>query len=192
VALLTCVIVVLIGVPMAYGMERGKFKRTQFFTRLLQLMPIAAPPMVVAFGYIILFSSDAFPYLGTTWLLILGHVVSTLPYMVQTLIGDIRHLGLVQLEQAADSLGAATVPPCGGAYPATQYPFRTLYRGCPIHRGVPVEQPHSGFSESNVSHRAPTVLLQCLRLCLFRYGSTPSAFHRGLLTRYRSTHRHFH
>jgi len=107
VALLTCVIVVLIGVPMAYGMERGKFKRTQFFTRLLQLMPIAAPPMVVAFGYIILFSSDAFPYLGTTWLLILGHVVSTLPYMVQTLIGDIRHLGLVQLEQAADSLGAS-------------------------------------------------------------------------------------
>ncbi|GAB4374967.1 MAG: ABC transporter permease subunit [Spirochaetales bacterium] len=106
VAIVTCTIVVLIGVPMAYGMERGKLKRTQFLTRLLQLMPIAAPPMVVAFGYIILFSSDAFPYLGTTWLLILGHVVSTLPYMVQTLIGDIRHLGLVQLEQAADSLGA--------------------------------------------------------------------------------------
>ncbi|MFQ3621063.1 MAG: ABC transporter permease subunit [Spirochaetales bacterium] len=106
VALATCFLVVVIGLPMAYGMERGKIKKTQFITRLLHLMPLAAPPMVVAFGYIILFSSDAFPYLGTTWLLIMGHVVSTLPYMVQTLIGDIWHLGLIQLEQAADSLGA--------------------------------------------------------------------------------------
>jgi putative spermidine/putrescine transport system permease protein len=106
VAFATCVIVVMVGIPLAYGMERGTLKRSQFLARLLHLLPIAAPPMVVAFGYIILFSSDRLPFLGATWLLIMGHVISALPYMIQTLSSDIRHLDLVKLEQAADSLGA--------------------------------------------------------------------------------------
>jgi len=106
VALACCLVVVAVGVPLAYGMERGSLKRAQFLTRLMHLLPIAAPPMVVAFGYIVLFSSDALPFIGATWLLVVGHVISALPYMFQTLSADIRHLDLVRLEQAADSLGA--------------------------------------------------------------------------------------
>src|SRR3546814_3175377 len=49
-------------------------------------------PLVLGFGFILVFSSDALPYLGSGWLLVGGHVVLTLPYLLQTLVADMRHL----------------------------------------------------------------------------------------------------
>ncbi len=74
--------------------------------RILYLLPIAAPPLVLGFGFILVFSSDALPFLGATWLLVAGHVVLTLPYLMQTLVADMRHLDLRTLETAAESMGA--------------------------------------------------------------------------------------
>jgi putative spermidine/putrescine transport system permease protein len=39
--------------------------------------------------------------------LIGGHVILTLPYLLQTLVGDMRHLRLAELETAAESLGGS-------------------------------------------------------------------------------------
>jgi putative spermidine/putrescine transport system permease protein len=75
--------------------------------RLLALLPIAVPPLVLGFGFVLVFSSDVLPYLGSLWVLIAGHVVLTLPYIVQTLVADMRHLRLGILLQAAESLGAS-------------------------------------------------------------------------------------
>jgi putative spermidine/putrescine transport system permease protein len=55
----------------------------------------------------LVFSSDTLPWLGSVGLLIAGHVVLTLPYLLQTLVADMRHLRLDALEQAAESLGAS-------------------------------------------------------------------------------------
>ncbi|MDQ4059512.1 MAG: ABC transporter permease, partial [Pseudomonadota bacterium] len=44
---------------------------------------------------------------GSLWVLIGGHVVLTLPYLLQTLVGDMRHLRLAELEGAAESLGGS-------------------------------------------------------------------------------------
>ena len=44
------------------------------------LLPIAVPPLVLGFGFVLVFSSDVLPYLGNLWVLIAGHVVLTLPY----------------------------------------------------------------------------------------------------------------
>jgi putative spermidine/putrescine transport system permease protein len=74
--------------------------------RLLYLLPVAAPPLVLGFGFILVFSSEALPFLGASWLLIAGHVVLALPYLMQVLVADIRHLDLDTLEAAAESLGA--------------------------------------------------------------------------------------
>ncbi len=103
----TCLIVTAIAVPMAYALSRSVHKSTGFIVRLVTVMPIAAPPLVLGFGYIIFFSTDTFPWLGTTPLMIAAHVVTTLPYMFQTLVADIRHLHLDRLELAAESLGAS-------------------------------------------------------------------------------------
>lgn len=106
VAALTCGIVTVIALPMAYALTRNMGRFAALFTRLLTSLPIAAPPVVLAFGYIILFSTDELPYLGSTSLIVAAHVVATFPYMFQTLVADIRHLKLDSIELAAESLGA--------------------------------------------------------------------------------------
>ncbi len=107
VAISTCAIVTIIAVPMAYALTRSLGKTASLIARIVTVMPIAAPPLVLGFGYIIFFSTDEFPWLGTTPLLIAAHVITTLPYMFQTLVSDIRHLHLDRLELAAESLGAS-------------------------------------------------------------------------------------
>jgi putative spermidine/putrescine transport system permease protein len=102
----TCVICTALALPMAYAMYRSAAGGARLAARVISLLPIAVPPLVLGFGFILVFSSDQMPWLGSFWLLVAGHVVLVLPYLLQTLITDMRHLNLAELEQAADSLGA--------------------------------------------------------------------------------------
>jgi len=107
VAAATCLVTTLIGLPLAYGIYGAGSRGVRAAGRLIALLPIAVPPLVLGFGFVLVFSSDALPYLGSLWVLIAGHVVLTLPYIVQTLVADMRHLRLGTLLQAAESLGAS-------------------------------------------------------------------------------------
>jgi putative spermidine/putrescine transport system permease protein len=107
VAAATCAVTTLIGLPLAYTIYGAASRGVGAAARLLALLPIAVPPLVLGFGFVLVFSSDALPYLGSLWILIAGHVVLTLPYIVQTLVADMRHLRLGILLQAAESLGAS-------------------------------------------------------------------------------------
>lgn len=102
----TCVASALIGVPFAYAIHHAAQRQVRAAVRILYLLPVAAPPLVLGFGFILVFSSPELPFLGATWLLIAGHIVLALPYLMQTLVADIRHLDLDTLEAAAESLGA--------------------------------------------------------------------------------------
>ena len=106
VATSTCVVTALIGLPLAYAIYRAASRGVRVAARILYLLPIAVPPLVLSFGFVLVFSSDTLPFLGSTWVLVGGHVVLTLPYLLQTLVGDMRHLRLQQLEMAAESLGS--------------------------------------------------------------------------------------
>ena len=107
VAAATCVVNALIGLPLAYAIYRAASRGVRAAARIVYLLPIAVPPLVLAFGFVLVFSSDTLPFLGATWILVGGHVVLTLPYLLQTLVGDMRHLRLEQLEMAAESLGSS-------------------------------------------------------------------------------------
>jgi putative spermidine/putrescine transport system permease protein len=102
----TCAVTAAIGLPLAYAIYSAASRGVRVAARVLYLLPVAAPPLVLGFGFILVFSSDTLPFLGTTWLLIAGHVVLTLPYLMQTMVADMRHLDLASLEAAAVSLGA--------------------------------------------------------------------------------------
>ena len=97
----------LVGTPLAYALYAAASRRVRLAARILHLLPVAVPAIVLGFGFMLVFSTDALPYLGSTWVLVGGHVVLALPYLLQTLIGDMRHLGLDRLELAAESLGAS-------------------------------------------------------------------------------------
>lgn len=103
----TCVLNVLIGLPLAYAIQAGARGGVRLAARLVTLMPVAVPELVLAFGFILVFSSDALPWLGSFWLLAAGHLVLTLPYTVTALVADMEQLRLDEYEHAAATLGAS-------------------------------------------------------------------------------------
>jgi putative spermidine/putrescine transport system permease protein len=103
----TCVLNVIIGLPLAYAIQAGARGGLRIAARLVTFLPVAVPELVLAFGFILVFSSDALPWLGSFWLLAAGHLVLTLPYTVTALLADMDQLGLEMYEYAAATLGAS-------------------------------------------------------------------------------------
>ncbi|MEN2475804.1 MULTISPECIES: ABC transporter permease [Burkholderia] len=106
VALACCAINAALGLPLAYALHHRAVAGRGFAARVVMLMPIAVPALTLGFGYIAIFSGDTLPWLGTLPLMIAAHAVLTLPYLLQTLLSDLRHLGLERLEACAATLGA--------------------------------------------------------------------------------------
>ncbi|HEY7945230.1 MAG: ABC transporter permease [Burkholderiales bacterium] len=106
VATITCSACAAIGLPLGYAIFRTRSRRIRALARVLYQLPVALPALVLAFGFILVFSSDALPWLGSIWLLAAGHLVVTLPYFLHTVIADMQRLGLHTLEEAAESLGS--------------------------------------------------------------------------------------
>jgi putative spermidine/putrescine transport system permease protein len=106
VATLTCASCVALGLPLAYAVFRTENAKIRALARVLYQLPVALPALVLAFGFILVFSSDTLPWLGSIWLLVAGHVVLGLPYFLQAVVADMQRLGLHTLEEAAESLGS--------------------------------------------------------------------------------------
>lgn len=102
----TCAGAALLAIPLAYTLYHRANQGGVFAGRLLASLPVAVPALTLGFGYILVFSSDLMPWLGTLPLLIAAHVVLGLPYLTQTLLADLQHLGVVELEACAATLGA--------------------------------------------------------------------------------------
>lgn len=107
VALACCAVDAGIGMPLAYALNHRARKGRGAATRIVMLMPVAVPALTLGFGYIAVFGGDTLPWLGTLPLMIAAHAVLTLPYLVQTLLSDLRHLDLAKLEDCAATLGAS-------------------------------------------------------------------------------------
>ena len=107
VALSACAINTVLALPLAYSLYHGAKKSGSLAARIVSAMPIAVPPITLGFGYVIVFNTDWLPWLGSLPLLIAAHAIHTLPYLTNTLLSDLRHLGLERLEMAAATLGAS-------------------------------------------------------------------------------------
>ena len=73
----------------------------------MALLPIAVPDLVLGFGFILVFSSNTLPWLGSIELLIAAHVVLTLPYTISTVLSDMQQRNIAMYEQVAASLSAS-------------------------------------------------------------------------------------
>jgi len=103
----TCVVAALLATPLAYALHHRAARGAAFAEGLVASLPVAVPALTLGFGYVLVFSSDLMPWLGSLPLLVAAHVVLTLPYLTQTLLADLRHLGLAELEACAATLGAS-------------------------------------------------------------------------------------
>lgn len=108
VAISACTINAVIALPLAYSLHHSAGRRGGWAAKVINGLPVAVPTITLGFGYMIVFNSELFPWLGSMPLLIAAHAVHTLPYLTNTLITDLRHLQLDRLERAAATLGAST------------------------------------------------------------------------------------
>ncbi|OYD25257.1 ABC transporter permease [Oceanimonas baumannii] len=105
VTFLTCVAGALLALPFCYAVHIKMSRRGKVASRLLIMLPIAVPELVLGFGFILVFSSDTLPWLGNSWLLVMGHIVITLPYLVYNILTDLEKSSLFRLDQVTRSLG---------------------------------------------------------------------------------------
>ncbi len=90
-----------LGVPGGYALARGRFPGRPLLEELVSL-PLALPGIALAIGLI-----QAYAVVRGRWELILvGHLVYTVPFMVRTTAGALRGFDAAGLERAARSLGA--------------------------------------------------------------------------------------
>ena len=103
IAVLTAGVATLAGVAMAYALVRFDFRGKQSVSTLA-LMPALVPETILGVGLLVLIQALNQP--RTIWVLILGHILLTLPYVV--LIVQARMVGIRRTyEEAALSLGAS-------------------------------------------------------------------------------------
>ena len=91
VASITCVACATIGLAAAYAVFRAESARVRAIARVLYLLPIALPPLVLAFGFVLVFSSDTLP-----WLPALRHsILAGLIIVAALSIGEFQFSNLV-------------------------------------------------------------------------------------------------
>jgi len=100
-ALVVLLIDFLIGLPASWVLARRNFRGRQLLLNLT-ILPIAVPGIAVGLGLIL-----AYPTLKAGgWLLIVGHILYTLPFVIGSLTPTLADAKLREQETAAETLGA--------------------------------------------------------------------------------------
>jgi putative spermidine/putrescine transport system permease protein len=97
-----CMLVNLVlGTLAGYALARYRWRGSRLLEQAL-LIPLAVPGIALALALI-----QSYPLILGSWLFILiGHVVFTFPFMLNSTLSGMRSTGLAQLEETAASLGA--------------------------------------------------------------------------------------
>lgn len=103
IALVTAAITTVLGIMAAFALVRFEFPGKQTFGTLV-ILPALVPETILGVGLLVLIKAVDQP--RTIWLLLLGHILLALPYVV--LIVQARMVGIRRTyEEAAMSLGAS-------------------------------------------------------------------------------------
>ena len=100
-ALLSVALCVLVAVPAAYVFVQYPFKGSRFIEELL-LLPLSLPGIAMSIGLL-----AAYNTIRGSWLVLAGHLLYTMPFMVRVVTGTLRSFDVSALESAAQTLGAS-------------------------------------------------------------------------------------
>lgn len=97
-SILTCII---LGVSGGYALVKYNFYGKHLLEEVI-LVPLSLPGISVAVALI-----ETYGFLRNSWLIILfGHLLYTLPFMIQSITNTLRSFDFIELEKAASGLGA--------------------------------------------------------------------------------------
>jgi len=98
----TAVLALLLGVPLAFSLARGRFAGRALVDRLA-LAPLIVPTIILSVGLYGLFAK--LKLIGEWYGLVVAHTVLALPFVVLVMVAGLRDFDRA-LEQAAEGLGA--------------------------------------------------------------------------------------
>ncbi len=98
------VVTLLAGVPCGYALARSRARAARLFERMLML-PVAMPGLASALGLLAVYGGLR-AFRSSSWFIVVGHVVFTLPFMVRSVQAICAGIDLRGLEEGAASLGA--------------------------------------------------------------------------------------
>ncbi|MCA0849817.1 ABC transporter permease [Salipiger thiooxidans] len=102
VSIITMIVTLLTGVPAAYGIARYDFPGKKLISALM-MSSLVVPTIVTALGLYLYFS--VLRINGSTFALVLGHVIYTTPYVLVMILAGIQKLDR-NLEFGAELMGA--------------------------------------------------------------------------------------
>ncbi len=100
-ALLSVLLCLLIGVPGGMVLARRQFPGRDLLESIV-LLPLSLPGIALSIGILQAFAIVR----GEWWLILAGHLLYTLPFMVRMVMDALRSFDVAALETAARSLGA--------------------------------------------------------------------------------------
>jgi len=99
----TATLALALGVPLSFGLVRGKFPGRQMLDRL-SMAPIIVPTIIFAVAIYGVFAK--LKLIGEWYGLVLAHTVLALPFVVLVMVAGLRDFDR-SIEQAAEGLGAS-------------------------------------------------------------------------------------
>ena len=100
-ALLSVVLCLLVGVPGGYVLAQSRLPGRRLIEALVML-PLALPGIAMSIALIQAYAVVR----GAWWLILCGHMLYTVPFMVRLVINALRSFDLAELEACAQGLGA--------------------------------------------------------------------------------------
>lgn len=103
-ALSSIVITIFLGVTGGYALVRYDFPGKRLLEELV-VLPLALPGISVAVALIATYGAIR----GSSLIILFGHLLYTLPFMLQSVTSTLRSYDFLELERAASSLGAGWI-----------------------------------------------------------------------------------
>lgn len=101
-AVLSVAVCLGVGVPGGYVLVRRPFRGSRLVEELV-LLPLSIPGIAMSIALIQAYTV----FRGNWWLILCGHLLYTLPFMVRAVTNTLRSFRIQDLERAGQSLGAS-------------------------------------------------------------------------------------
>lgn len=114
IAVITVIVDILIGVPAAYTLVRYDFPGRDLLKELT-ILPMAIPGIVIGVAIVRSWGAPRFgiDIGGTVEIIIIGHILFTIPFVIQVTMATLESIQYRELEQSARSLGASWIETFG-------------------------------------------------------------------------------
>lgn len=96
-----------ISIPAVYAVYTSGSRRLRNVFNGLTMLPVAIPPLVMGMGLIQAYNWPWFSLVGTWQLLLIGHVMYTIPFTIKPIMVNMELLHWASMSEAAESLGAS-------------------------------------------------------------------------------------